>query len=309
MKKIFFIIFTSIILLWQGAVFAQTPGRFDTDLTQTLTPLLGKALDTWVPQKWVAWVQTLILNVTFKIIVPLAIIYGILMAILGFYKLMNSEEDGQVKKATNYIIRWIIGTVVMFSANYLGNAVFKDLLSQGLISNFIGTLSAEKVYTVIAYPFIKLAIYLVIWILFIVLLIHAFRFLFNPDDKIKTHAKNIIIYNVIGMILIIFANQIVSVIYGSRNLVARKVASLSDIGTSLFAARDFSIAYEVINWVMGIITLVILVLVIFQGYQLLMNPTDEKILSSIKKNFLYIFIGILIIGAGYLITNFVIITP
>ncbi len=40
---------------------------------------------------------------------------------------------------------------------------------------------------------------------------------------------------------------------------------------------------------------------------LLTNPTNEDTIKKLKKNIVYVLIGILVIGAGYLLTNFFIV--
>jgi ABC-type xylose transport system permease subunit len=48
---------------------------------------------------------------------------------------------------------------------------------------------------------------------------------------------------------------------------------------------------------MGLAAFVILIIIIFQTYQLLVNPTNEENMTKIKRSFIYIAIGILVIGA------------
>jgi cyanate permease len=54
---------------------------------------------------------------------------------------------------------------------------------------------------------------------------------------------------------------------------------------------------------MGITSLLILFVIIYQAYILLTNPDDESKLSSVGKSLGYIFAGIVVIGLGYVITN------
>lgn len=65
--------------------------------------------------------------------------------------------------------------------------------------------------------------------------------------------------------------------------------------------------YGIINWILGIVTFIVVVIIVYQGYSLMVNPTDEETIKKLKKNILFIFIGILIIGMGYLLTNFFIV--
>lgn len=48
----------------------------------------------------------------------------------------------------------------------------------------------------------------------------------------------------------------------------------------------------------------ILVLIIIQSYMLLTQPEDEEAMSKIKKTIGYAFLGLVVIGTGYVVTNF-----
>ena len=56
---------------------------------------------------------------------------------------------------------------------------------------------------------------------------------------------------------------------------------------------------------MGLVGFIVVVLIIVEAVDLLRNPTDEKQMEKVKRNFLYIIIGVLIIGTAYVVTNFV----
>ncbi len=129
----------------------------------------------------------------------------------------------------------------------------------------------------------------------------------NPDEKIKQHAKTIMIWNAIGILTIIFAKGLAETIYGKQeDVINPSATSLADIGTGILADKSFGWLYVVLNRVMGIAGFVILVLIIIEAVDLLRNPTDEKQIEKIKRNFMYIIIGILIIGTAYVVTNFVV---
>jgi hypothetical protein len=69
----------------------------------------------------------------------------------------------------------------------------------------------------------------VLGVLFIILLTHVFRFLVDPSDEIRRHSKIIIVWNVIGMLVIISSKNIVELLYGKQEEVTRKVTNLGDI--------------------------------------------------------------------------------
>ncbi|HMT00763.1 MAG TPA: hypothetical protein PKD96_04055 [Candidatus Absconditabacterales bacterium] len=292
----------------------QFQGRFDAVMGSVVSPLIGNALNAGIVTRGARGVADLMLYIGIKIIIPIAIVVGILIGFLGFYTLMSSSDKDGIKKGTNYLVGGVVGTILMVSAQFIGNTLFEQIVGQGTSNTFIGVATAEKLYTLLLYPFIKLALFLVVGLLFVILLIHAFRFILSPSDKIKGHARTIIIYNTIGILLLIGSQSIVEAIYGKRTEVTNpsingNVASLGDIGSSVIEDRDFSFAYEIINRAMSFILLVILILIIVQTIQLLANPDSEDKVSKIRNSLIYGFMGIILIGAGYLVTNFVIITP
>ncbi|MEI8008111.1 MAG: hypothetical protein WCI00_01340 [bacterium] len=73
------------------------------------------------------------------------------------------------------------------------------------------------------------------------------------------------------------------------------------------ADKNIPILYQVINYALGIASLVILIVIIIQTVKLLTKPDDPAQVKSIKNSLLYMVIGIFILGAGYLIVNFAII--
>jgi hypothetical protein len=54
---------------------------------------------------------------------------------------------------------------------------------------------------------------MVVGLLFIILLIHVGRFLFSASEDVKKHAQTIIIWNIIGILIILGATNIVQLIY------------------------------------------------------------------------------------------------
>jgi hypothetical protein len=143
---------------------------------------------------------------------------------------------------------------------------------------------------------------------------HAFKYIFSKDDEFQRKSFTILIYNAIGILVIILAKSLIEIVYGKyEDVINAEVKSGSgtnagDIGTGVLEIRDFSGLQLAINYVLSIATFIVLVLIIYQSYQLLVNPSSEELVGNLSKNIAYTFIGILIIGAGYLITNFFIIT-
>lgn len=218
---------------------------------------------------------------------------------------MFSGDEKAIGEGTRYIIYGLIGIIVIMSAKYIGSNIY-DILSpaSGDIKWF---LVAQNLYDKIAYPFIKFAIYLVLWAMFIILLTRVMSFLFGSDTDAKKKAGTLIWWNIIGMLVIIWAKQIVEAIYGKQTDVVKDISNLWEIGSGILADKQIPLIYTVVNRVLGLTALILLIIIIVQTIQLLVNPNDEKQMGNVKRSLLYMFIGLLVIGAGYLIVNFLII--
>lgn len=111
-----------------------------------------------------------------NVLFPLIIVLGILSAILGFYGVMFSHDENKIKEWTNYIVYWVIGIIFIMSAKFIWQNIF-DLLKWDVV----GTTIAQWLYNNILFPFIKLAIYLVLGAMFVLLISRVITFLFGSD--------------------------------------------------------------------------------------------------------------------------------
>jgi hypothetical protein len=167
---------------------------------------------------------------------------------------------------------------------------------------------AMQLYEKIAYPFIKIVVYLALWVLFLVLTAKVFSFITNTDGSSQKKAWTMITWSTISMFIIIWAKQIVEAVYGKQSQVMNTNAqNLWDIWSWLLEDKSIPLIYNIINRVMWLTSLIVLCIIIFQTFQILINPDKADNRQKIWKSLIYIFIGILIIGAWYLLTNFLVI--
>lgn len=278
--------------------------RFDLALNRSIESI-NKNLEAAEWAIWADWLRNFLFDKIMNVLVPLIIIVGILSAILGFYKLMFSSDENAVKEWTNYIIYGVIGIIVIMSAKFIGQNIYDIITVDWWIEWYK---IATSLYDKILYPFIKLAIYLVLGAMFVILLWRVITFLFGSDTDAQKKAGTLIWRNIISMLIIIWSKQIVEVIYWARDKVVNEnMTNLWEIGSWVLENKSIPILYDIINYALGIASLVILVIIIVQTLKLLMKPDDPAQAKSIKTSLMYMFIGILILWAGYLIVNFAII--
>lgn len=218
---------------------------------------------------------------------------------------MFSGDDKAVGEWTKYVIYGLVGIIVIMSAKYIWSNIY------GILTPASGDLKwfsiAQDLYDKLAYPFIKFAIYLVLGAMFVILLTRVMSFLFGTDADAKKKAGTLIGRNIIGMLVIIWAKQIVEAVYGKYAAVVKDISNLGEIGSGVLADKQIPLVYTVVNRVLGLTSLIILILIIVQTVQLLMKPSDDKQVTSVKNSLMYMLIGLLVIGTGYLIVNFLVI--
>jgi hypothetical protein len=277
-----------------------------------------------------------------KVLLPLAVLVGIVFAFIGFYKVMTSSSEDESKKGTQFLIRWTVGVITMVSAWFIANKLVWVGANQygtdqsSIFGKFASITQAQavwwqaiaaEVYNQLLFPVIKLLMLVIIGILFIVLFINLFKYLFSPAEDITKKALTIIIRNVIGILTIILAKYIVEAIFGQYDTVAnvnrfntnqyeigwvwnQGGKNLWAIGTPIWdLVVDMDKFFTILNWILWILTLIILLLIIYQWYKLLVNPSDSGGLAEVGKTLLYIFLWILVLWFGYLIANAIIPIP
>lgn len=300
--------------IWSGTAAVIKAERFDIAMNRSIDSIkqnldAPEILSDVSATPWADAVKDFLMKKILDILVPLIVTLWILIALLGFYKVLFSSDEKSIWEGTNYIIYWVIGIIIIMSAKFISSALYNNIFQQGILWYWSVQWYdlAQKIYEQIAFPFIKLAIYLALGVLFVILASRALSFVFWSDDDTKKKAGTIIAWNVVGMLIIIASKQVIEFIYGKQEDVVKAVSNLGEIGTGLLSNKNLPILYEIINWAMGLAALVILIMVLVQAFQLLLKPDSPDAMKKIKNSLLYIFIGIVVIGTGYIITNFLII--
>jgi hypothetical protein len=92
----------------------------------------------------------------------------------------------------------------MMSSRYLANNVlFDNILARGDLQTFNGIQVAQTLYNDGVFPFIKIAMYLALGVLFIVIVGRVLSYLTSPSEEVKKQAGTLIARNVIGILIIL----------------------------------------------------------------------------------------------------------
>ena len=293
--------------------FAQSP--YDEVLGITTDEAsLGSAVRGWgdvVQGTWSTLFNKQVLNII-SYFIDIFLVLWIAVAFFGGYKIMLSDKDESLKEGIRLVIFWIIWVIIMVSAKFLANALVWDT---GIITiEFDGgdpswIQFADRLYNTILYPFIKIALYFVVWILFFVMAAKVVSFVLATDDSAKKKAWWIILWCVIWILIVMWSKQIVESVMWEQDAVLNKGATWITwwekawMWDEMLDFWKIPLIAQVINWVMWLTMLIILVLIIVQWYKIFTKPDDPKTRESMKKAILYIIIWVLVIGASYVISN------
>ncbi len=304
--------FLVFLPIFSSTTYAQSTGnawRYDDILQEVIAPIQGNLdQDFILGTDSAESTKDFIMQKVMDVAVPIFIGLWIMMAMFGMYSVMFSWWEWDFQKWIRYIIFWVAGILIILSAEYITNIMAVEIMGNWQVSSFVWVEVAQTLYEKIAYPFLKMAIYIVLWLLFVMLLINVIKYITSSEDEIHKQSVTMIIWSFISMFIIIWSKQLVEAVYWKeQDIINSNAQTLWDIWDGILASKEIPIIYTIINWVLWIAGFIILIIILFQTFKFLTNPSDEEQLSSIKKSLLYIFLWIVVIWAGYLIVNFLII--
>lgn len=283
----------------EGSNYNSTLEETTASIRSHLNPLEPKSTEWW----WSS-IKNFIFNLISNVFVPIIVLAGIIMWIIWWYQVVTSDSAETLKKWIMNIVFGIVGILIILSAKYIWTVIFDQFEWWNLLELDSIDL-AKQLYERIAYPFIKIAIYLSLGVLFLILAGKTVSIVMNGDTK---KAGTIILWTIVSILIIIWAKQLVEAIYGKQAEILNSDAiNLWEIWTWILADKSIPLVYNIINWVIWITALVILILIIVHTFKILTNPGKSDNWQSLGKALLYIFIWIMVIGAGYLLTNLLII--
>ncbi len=252
-------------------------------------------------------IKDFMISIWKDVLAPIVIIIWLLIAFIWFYSLMFSEKEDERKKWQNFFIWWTIWVVLIVSARFLVDTLFWDSWTSWILWIWSWDYNpidiAEKLYRDIISKFFYMAMYLVIWILFIILVINLIKLISSPDkEDIKKNSKTIIVWNTIWIIIVLSAKNIIKTFYSKMAW----STSLWD-QNPILESKSLPWLYTILNYFLWFVAFAITIFIIYQAFQLLLKPNDEATYKNLKKYFVYSLVWILIIWWVYLIANFFII--
>jgi len=136
--------------------------RFDGAMSQAIKPI-EKNLDAGYLQKWTEWIKNYVFDKVMSLLVPMIVIVGILIAILWFYQILFVWWEDGMKKWIQYVIWWVVAIIIMMSAKYLSTVLYEEIFQSWNATALSWVTISQQIYDKIAFPFLKMAVYLVLW--------------------------------------------------------------------------------------------------------------------------------------------------
>ena len=320
MKTLKKLLFTSILtVFWVinlsivNIVSAQSLSVYDDVMGQTTDWSLASAIK-WDVIEWESGSELFNAQALRVVgyIIDLFIVLWIAIAFIWGYKIMLSSKEDELKNGIRLVVYWIIWVVIMVSANFLANGlvwwngiITAEFANPSLNNQPNWIRFSDALYNKVMFPFIKIVLYLVVWILFFMVVAKVISFVTSTDDSAKKKAWWVIIWCVVWILIIMWWKQLVEAVMWRQDQVINKAADrINEQWTeSVLEFGNIPLITQVINWVMWLTMFIILVLIIIQGYKMFTKPDDPKNRESLKKTLLYIIIWVLVIGAAYAISS------
>lgn len=221
-----------------------------------------------------------------------------LIIVLRLILTSNTDEElGNFKKWIIWITIWII---IMQLAYSLTLILFDKTIGEQLAFNLIDT---------VINPILSLLETLAS-IFFLAMAVYTFYRLITAngaEDKIKG-AKMTILYSIIWFIVIRFSRLIVESVYGRLNCENDIGGFITVNGGRCLTEADIngwvSIIVTIINWANSFIWIVVVLMIMYAGFQVLISGGDEERLKKWKQTMIYIAIGLVLLVMNYLILTF-----
>ena len=261
-------------------------------------------IDVW--DEWDKSVVELLFTIAKDVKTIFYILSGIYFLVLVVKILFSSNSEEEIwnfKKGILWITIWII---LMQISYYFVNILYAQEIWWDLAGSFTSG---------IINPLIKV-LETAASFFFILIAIFAFYSMVTAnwdEEKVKTW-KMSIFYWLIWFIVIKISKEIIAATYWKIDCSYNTVLGIFQInGSECVADNKLSWVSEtivnIINWMNSFVGIIVIIIIIYVGFQLLLWSTwDEDRLSKVKKSITYIVIWIAILVLNYFILTFFI-TP
>ena len=227
----------------------------------------------------------------------LATIFFLIIVIRLILSSNTDEELNNFKKWIIWITVWII---IMQLAYSLTLVLFDKNIWEQLAFNLVEN---------IVFPLLRLLETLAS-IFFLAMAIYTFYRLITAngaEDKIKS-AKMTILYSIVWFMVIRFSQTIVEAAYGRLNCESTIWGFITVWTGRCLTEADLNgwigIIVNILNWLNSFVAIVVVIMIMYAGFNILLSWGDEEKLKKGKQTFIYIWIGLVLLVMNYLILTF-----
>ena len=119
------------------------------------------------------------------VLFPIIVIVGVLVAMFGLYSILTSSDSWKLKDGVSMMVYGAIAIIIMYSAKYFELGNFSDLFKTGSGEAMTTIDWITVLYDKIWFPFIKIAVYLSLGFLVILMMTRVFAYITAQDDGTK----------------------------------------------------------------------------------------------------------------------------
>lgn len=115
-----------------GTITVVKSERFDIAMDRSINSIRNN-LDAPEIKTGAEGVNNFLLTKVINVLVPLIIIIGILISILGFYKILFSSDDKAIGEGVKYVTFGLVGIILIMSAKYIATTMYSDIFQEGVL--------------------------------------------------------------------------------------------------------------------------------------------------------------------------------
>lgn len=213
----------------------------------------------------------------------------IMLVWLGISLIVASGDENTLKTNKKYIIYIVLG-LILLNVGYSFMQILSETYDSGDLSKM-----AIGIYEII-FLVSKYVEAIILVIVLAVIVLESFQIITSHgDDAQLKKAITSIQWSLIGLVVVLIADQIVNALFGVKEMTGPKVQQLSNL------------IMNPINFILGFLASVAFVMMIYAGGLYVANLGNEEYITRAKKIIISCIIGLIIIMFAYFIANFFII--
>ena len=275
---------------------------------QNTTVEKNKALDAienpniffsvWVG--WERWARNLFIQIAKSLKNVFLILATIYMMAIVFRLIFTENTSEQIDKFKQWILWSVIWIIVMQLAYVYVSSIYGADIWWATVYRFLDS---------VVHPITQLFGTFASFIFVAIIVFSYFKMVTanGDEEKVKSWRMSIL-YAVIGFIVIRFSATLVNSIYGKIDCREIDLGILSAVSNSCVRRANLweaaNVVVTIIDWANSFIGIILVVMIIFAGFQAIFGGWDEERLNAAKRSLIYIAMWVGILITSYLILNF-----